>query len=116
MEPFKLNENNKIKPGFVVPENYFEHFQQMDFIRPSPKLIRLNPQKQKWAWTAAAVLVLGLSLTYFTFSATDSIEIDAQTAENYLLHEANLTSEEYADYLSETELSTLALTTSNSRK
>ena len=116
MEPFKLNENNKIKSGFTVPENYFEHFQQMDFGKPESKVVRLNPLKQKWTWTAAAVLVLGFSLTYFTFSATDSIEIDAQTAENYLLHEADLTSEEYADYLSENELNTLALTPSNSRK
>jgi hypothetical protein len=116
MKPFKLNEINKIKSGFTVPENYFAQIQEQDFSNPSPKLIRLNPLKQKWAWTAAAVLVLGLSLTYFTFSATDSIEIDAQTAENYLLHEADLTSEEYAYYLSETELSTLALTSSNSRK
>ncbi len=116
MKPFKLNENKKIKSGFTVPENYFTQIQEKDFSSPSPKLIRLNPLKQKWTWTAAAVLVLGFSLTYFTFSDTDSIEIDAQTAENYLLHEADLTSEEYADYLSETELSTLALTPSNSRK
>jgi hypothetical protein len=115
MKPFKLNENNKIKSGFTVPENYFAQLQEQDFSSPSPKLIRLKPLKNEWFW-AAAVLVFGFSLTYFTFSATDSIEIDAQTAENYLLHEADLTSEEYAYYLSETELSTLALTPSNSRK
>lgn len=116
MEPFKLNENKKIKSGFTVPENYFAQIQEQDFSNPSPKLIQLNPLKQKWAWTAAAVLVLGLSLTYFTFSDTDSIDIDAQTAENYLLHEAGLTSEEYADYLSETELNTFSIIPSNSRK
>lgn len=116
MKPFKLNENKKIKSGFTVPENYFEDFQQMNFSRPMPKVVLLNSINNKWIWAAAAVLVIGFTFTYFTFSTNDSNEIDIQTAENYLLHEAGLTSEEYADYLSETELNTFSIIPSNSRK
>ena len=104
MEPIKLNENNKIKPGFVVPENYFEHFQQMDFSRPVPNVVRLNPMKNKWIWAAAAVLAIGFSFTYFTFTSSDSIEIDVQTTENYLVYETDLNSDELAEYLNEDEI------------
>lgn len=113
MNAFKLNEENKIKPGFVVPENYFE---QRDFCGPKNPPIRLNPFNLKWTWTAAAVLVICLSITYFTFPVSDSNEIDVQSAENYLLHEADLTSYEYADYLSESELTALVKIESNTNK
>ena len=113
MNAFKLNEENKIKPGFVVPENYFE---QRDFCGPTNPTIRLNPFNLKWTWTAAALLVIGLSITYFTFPVTNSNEIDVQSAENYLLHEADLTSYEYADYLSESELTALVKIESNTNK
>ncbi|MBU3681804.1 MAG: hypothetical protein FGM16_07690 [Flavobacterium sp.] len=113
MNAFKLNEEKKVKPGFVVPENYFE---QRDFCGLSNPPKQLNPFNLKWTWTAAAVLVIGLSITYFTFQVTDSNEIDAQLAENYLLHEADLTSYEYADYLSESELTALVKIESNTNK
>lgn len=104
MNAFKLNEEDKIKPGFAVPENYFE---QRDFCSVASPAIPLKTLKPNWTWAAAAVLVIGLSITYLTFQTTDSNEIDVQSAENYLLHEADLTSYEYADYLSETELTAL---------
>ena len=109
MEPIKLNENNKIKPGFAVPENYFEHFQQLEFSSRAPKLVRLHPMKNKWIWAAAAVLVIGLSFTYFTISTTDSNEIDVQIAENYLVYETDLSSYELAEYLNETELNKISI-------
>ena len=109
MNAFKLNEEDKIKSGFVVPENYFE---QLDFCNVTTPAIPLNPLKPNWTWAAAAILVIGLSITYYTFPVTDSNEIDVQSAESYLLHDADLTSYEYADYLSETELIALVKTES----
>jgi hypothetical protein len=109
MNAFKLKKEDKIKSGFIVPENYFE---QRDFCSVATPAIPLNPMKLNWTWAAAAVLVIGLSITYFTFPVTDSNEIDVQSAESYLLHDADLTSYEYADYLSETELIALVKTES----
>ena len=114
MKPFTLDENAKLPSGFVVPENYFAQFELKEFPKTEPKVFRFSDMKTKWTIAAAAVLVLGTTFTVYTFYPNPATEPDTQSVENYILHEADISSYELAEYLNETELNNLQLTTSAS--
>ncbi|MFZ4435134.1 MAG: hypothetical protein ACOYOR_01365 [Flavobacterium psychrophilum] len=114
MKPFTLDENAKLPSGFVVPENYFAQFEQKDFHTTKPKVLRLRAAKTKWTIAAAAVLLLCTTFTVYTFYPKPATETDSQSVENYILHDADISSYELAEYLNETELNNLRLSTNAS--
>ena len=114
MKPFTLDENAKLPSGFVVPENYFAQFELNDFHKTKPKVLRFQATKTKWTLAAAAVLLICTTFTVYTFYPNPSAEVDNQSVENYLLHEADISSYELAEYLNETELNNLRLSTNES--
>lgn len=107
MKHFTFDENAKLPSGFVVPENYFAQFELKDFHATKPKVLRLRATKTKWTIAAAAVLLLCTTFTVYTFYPKPATETDSQSVENYLLHDADLNSYEFAEYLNETELNNL---------
>jgi hypothetical protein len=114
MKPFTLDENNKIEHGFAVPENYFEQFELKEFPKTEPKIFRFTDMKTKWTIAAAAVLLLGTTFTVYTFYPNSASQADTQSVENYILHEADISSYELAEYLNDNELNNLRLTTNAS--
>lgn len=108
MKPFKRIEEQRLATGFVVPENYFDDFQhKITTQAKSPKAIALFSKKHNWRWAVAAIFMIGLCLSVYKFYPNESAEIDTQSAENYLLHEADLNSDELAEYLNDVDLNTI---------
>lgn len=104
MKEFKLDNHPKIKPGFTVPEDYFDHFpaQVMSQIEmPEPKVISLQNHKNSWVYVAAAVLVLSLSLPIINQVAKKQ-QPNQLEIENYLAYQDDI-SEDYLVSLLETE-------------
>lgn len=114
MKPFTLDENTKLPSGFVVPDNYFAQFELKELPKTEPKVLRFSSIKTKWTIAAAAVLLLGTTFTVYTFYPNPTSEADTQSVENYILHEADMSSYELAEYLNENELNNLRLTTNAS--
>ncbi|MFT3793225.1 hypothetical protein [Flavobacterium sp.] len=85
MKNFKLDDHDKINPGFNIPEGYFDQLPQQiqAKIANQPKVIPLHRKKNIW-FAAAAVLVVGLGITVFNALKTQSNETDAIAIENYL--------------------------------
>lgn len=89
MKPFKLDQHPKIKSGFIVPDNYFENFQEslMQQIPSEPKVIQLKSRKSWW-YAAAAVIAMALSIpainTITANSSTDVVALDAYFASTEL--------------------------------
>jgi len=87
MKAFKLDEHPKIKPGFIVPENYFENFRaaMMQQMQPEPQLIPLHRKRLSWWYAAAAVLVMALSIPAINFF-TSTNQPDTAALDNYFAY------------------------------
>lgn len=89
MKPFKLDSHPKIKPGFTVPEGYFETFgaEMMQQIglenKPTEnKIIQLRPNRKSWWFAAAAVLVLALAIPAID-AVADENQSDTAALDDY---------------------------------
>ena len=86
MKPFKLEEHSKIKPGFTVPDGYFESFQlkMMQQIQPETKVISLRRSRKIWWYAAAAIIAISLSIpainTLSDTGKTDTAALDTYFA------------------------------------
>jgi hypothetical protein len=87
MKPFKLDNHEKIKPGFIVPENYFENFQatMMQQIQLGPKVIQLQQNRKSWWYAAAAVLILALSIPAINTFTTTNNQADIAALDSYFV-------------------------------
>lgn len=89
MEPFKLDNVPRMKPGFKTPESYFDTFEERMMQRlnqPEPKVLPLYKRRPFWASTAAAVVVLAGSLTFY-LNGSKPVQPDAAAIENYLVYQ-----------------------------
>lgn len=100
MKNFKLDEF-KISEGFTVPESYFENFAVR--IPDRPKVIRLNPWRNRVA--AAAVLVLAFSIPALNY--LPAREVSADAVEQYLVM-SDVHEEELLDHLDHSDLNALS--------
>jgi len=93
MKSFKLDQHPKIKPGFTVPDGYFENFQRtmLQQIEPETKVVPLYRNRKSWWYTAAAAVAVSLSIpainTLTTKSQTDIVVLDRYFAETELSEE-----------------------------
>ena len=92
MKPFNLDKEQKIKPGFIVPENYFDAFtdkvmQQLP--EKETKVIPIYKKTSVWISSVAAVLVIALGLTFALKNKTMQAEPDYTAIENYLAYETD---------------------------
>ena len=69
MENFKIDENSKIKTGFVVPENYFENLESSIFTTRDAtkiKVISIFKQSKYWIAAIAAIFIFGIFISIYT--------------------------------------------------
>ena len=90
MKPFDLENNEKIKPGFQIPENYFEQFEakMMEEIadRKETKVVSLYYKKQVWMSAIAAVFLIAIAIPVY-FNMANESKLDATAIENYLVQQ-----------------------------
>lgn len=113
MKKFKLENEPKIKSGFIVPEQYFDDFSKKVLSQLPEKNTKVIPlfQKRKTVFlAAAAVLVVGLLLPIYNQFTTNSDEIDITTLENHLTYQSNLNSYDLISELDDEDLTKLGTT------
>lgn len=106
MKTFKLENEEKIKTGYTVPENYFEDFSarvMQQVTTEEPKVISFFKRRSTWTYTAAALFVMALSIPIFN-QYNQSKEIDNATIENYLTANASISDAELISLLDEKDI------------
>jgi hypothetical protein len=118
MKPFKLDNHAKIKPGFTVPEGYFETFEvsMMQQIAAQnsqtsaervTKVISLRQNQKSWWYAAAAVLILALSIPAInTITATD--QTDMAALDNYFAY-AGLSDDQIVELLESEDIDNIKI-------
>lgn len=113
MNEFKLNEEQKIKSGFITPHNYFEDFTErimQQLPKPDVKVVPLYRRKPVW-FSAAAGFVLMASLGIFYTSTQQTINDqslpDDDAVENYLMYQVNVNSYDLMQNLDQQDLDEL---------
>lgn len=110
MKHFDLENTNKIKPGFKVPDNYFEQFQtqMMEQIsrEKETKVVSLFYRKQVWISAIAAVFLLAIAIPVYFNMAKES-SLDATTIENYLAQQQSIGITELSKHLTNEDITTL---------
>lgn len=104
MKPFKLDQQPKIKPGFTIPDNYFEDFEaaMMQQLQPKPKVIALK-SKTYWWYAAAAVLAVSLSIPAVRVLASGKSQPDATALDNYFAY-TNIPEEQLVELLEKEDI------------
>ncbi len=107
MEPFKLNEIDKIKTGFKEPEGYFDDFaerlqQKIELEKPQKKRYSTSRQRNIISIAAIFIVALGISLVQY-FKAPEHCPTD-QSIENYLATNNHLSNEDWANLLDEKDI------------
>ena len=106
MRNFKLEENSKIKTGFVIPENYFENL-ELQIMKKIPekevKIISIFQKSKYWVSAIAAILVIGLFFTILNKNPND----ETIANEDFLISQTDLTTEDLVDHLTENDIKNL---------
>lgn len=110
MKDFNLN-NEKIKPGFKVPEGYFEQFESKMLnqlvVEKEPKVISLWQNKKIWMTSFAAVLLVSIALPiYFSINNTNT-KIEDDAVESYLAMQPSISNYEIATELTNEDFASL---------
>lgn len=112
MSNFKLDTHQKTATGFTTPDSYFEDFSQkmlQQIHREEPKVISFWAKNRTWIYSSAAIIVITLSVFMVNLLATDTEEIHAAEIENYLTYHSNITDDEIAEYLDESDISNIEI-------
>jgi len=118
MKPFQIDEQNKIKSGFTVPEGFFEANAQnlLNQIDDTPAPISLWDRYKKPLMSIAAILVIGLGIGfYWKIQVQNDEEAHWAAVESYVAEHTDLTDEAYIDYLNTTALDTLHQNTTEAK-
>ena len=112
MKNFKLDTDPKIKPGFLIPDHYFESFPQtIDALLEdnNPKTISLWNKNKQWIYGLAAVIVLSICLPVMHSIKPKSNEVSDTDIENYLTYHSTLTEEDLVDLLNEDDIAKIKI-------
>lgn len=93
MKAFKLENKTKTKPGFKIPENYFENFSEnvmRNLPNNEPRVISIVHNRKRILIVAAAILIIALMLPVF-YTSINNKELDSATLENYLSYQTSIT-------------------------
>ncbi|MDD3004596.1 hypothetical protein [Flavobacterium sp.] len=112
MKKISLDSDSKIKPGFKVPELYFDDLSSVILAEIESK--KASQSKvfsiQKLLYAVAAVLILALSIPFFnTYSQPSLEEIDASSLENYIAYQSTISSFDLINSLETKELEKLQI-------
>lgn len=98
MSDFKLDNHPKLKPGFNVPDGYFDSFAERLAGKltaaQQPKVVPLYRRRPLWLSAAAVFIVLlGLGIFFKTLMPEpETAQPDAEAIENYLVYQQGITS------------------------
>lgn len=110
MKRFDLENNDTMKTGFKVPENYFEQFEakMMEQIskEKETKVISLFYRKQVWISSIAAVLLLAIAIPVY-FNMAKENGLDAGTIEIYLSQQQGIGITELSKHLTDEDITAL---------
>ncbi|HMI08032.1 MAG TPA: hypothetical protein VK528_10830 [Flavobacterium sp.] len=112
MKDFKLDNHEKISPGFKIPEGYFDSLSEKitgQLSKEKPKVIPLYQKRKTWIYAAAAVLVTALSLPVYNSITANSNEPDQATLENYLANQSNISEDVLVDLLEKEDIEKLEI-------
>lgn len=112
MKTFKLENEPKIKSGFITPENYFDTFSEkvmQQLSKEDPKTISIFSKRKTWFYAAAAILVLGLTIPVYNNFFIRSSEIDEVTLENYISYHSSVSDTDLANLLDEEDIQKMNL-------
>ena len=112
MKTFKLENEPKIKSGFIIPESYFDHFsetvmQQLPI--EEPKVISLFLRRKSWLFVAAAIVGLGLIIPIYNDFSNHSSEIDEIILENYIANKSDISDTDLASLLDEEDIQKMSI-------
>lgn len=111
MSTKNLNNGEKIKSGFQIPDGYFEQFDSKLLIKlpkKETKVLSLWNTSKIWISSAAATIIVGLLVVFLiqtNASATIQNPIETTTLENYLSTE--LSTYEISDKLTNEDINAL---------
>ncbi len=109
MKRFDLDNDPKIEPGFKIPDNYFDSFeerlmQKLPTERKEIKVISLWQRKSVWITSAAAMFIITFG-TWMYF-VQNNVENTVSTQE-YLAYESDITTEDIAMNLTDEDIATI---------
>lgn len=109
MKRFDLDNDQKIEPGFKIPDHYFDSFeerlmQKLPTERKEIKVISLWQRKSVWITSAAAIFVFTFG-TWMYF-VQNNVESTISTQE-YLAYESDITTEDIAMNLTDDDIATI---------
>jgi spermidine/putrescine-binding protein len=119
MKPFELKNKNKIKPGFKVPENYFEQLEakmmEQIQVKNETKIVSIFYRKQLWMSAIAAVFLLAIAIPVY-FNMANKNNLDTTTIEMYLSQQQGINITELSKHLTDEDIVALEKNLSLSEK
>ena len=112
MKTFKLENEPKIKSGFIIPESYFDHFSEkvmQQLPKEDPKVISLFLRRKSWIYAAAAIIGLGLIIPIYNNFDSHSSEINEVILENYIVNKSDISDTELASLLDEEDIQKMSI-------
>jgi len=112
MNDFKLDKEQKMKPGFTTPDGYFESFSErlmQQLPKAEVKVVPLYKRKPVWLSAAAGFVVmatLGIFYTNTQQNATPALPDDS-AIENYLMYQVNVNSYDLMQNLDQQDIDEL---------
>ena len=107
MKTFKIENEPKIKSGFIIPENYFDHLTEnimQKITKEETKVISLFSTRISWIYAAAAVIVLGLIIPIYNDFNSNFTENDEVILENYIANKSDISDTDIASLLDEEDI------------
>lgn len=114
MKNYDLENNDKIRTGFTIPEHYFEQFeakimQQISTQKTTVKevkVVSLIYRKQVWMSSIAALILLAVAIPVY-FNMAKENNMDSHSIENYLADQQHVNENEIIEHLSEEDINAL---------
>ena len=113
MNKFILDNENKIKTGFSVPDGYFENFEvkiPSEKTHQKSAVIQLFAENKKWILSTAAVLIISLTLIFQWNRKVE--ESYATEIENQLLYNSTISDDDIVNLLDEEAILNIKINTS----
>ncbi|WP_116788015.1 hypothetical protein [Flavobacterium psychrotrophum] len=111
MKDFKIDEEDKMKTGFRVPEGYFDVFTERMMTQiaeqPEPKVLPLYRHMPVWFSAAAAFILLLGAGWFFMLNNQKTAQPDDVTIENYLVYNSNVSTYDLTQQLNEQDIKQL---------
>jgi hypothetical protein len=109
MNDFKIDETDKLKAGFKVPDKYFDNLAD-SVMQAVPqqgiKVVPLYKRKPAWFGAAASFAVLAGGAFYFLNNRA-STQPDAAAIESYLVYNTNISAYDLGQHLDDADFEEL---------